>query len=73
MQKPSVGRVVLYHSHGSPNGQHSPSAFPADVVAVNENGSLCLFVKTRVGTMTLDAVTEGGPGNAGTWSWPPRV
>lgn len=79
-QKPSVGRVVHYQSHGSPNGQHKSepraaiitrtypdTAFPSDPVTVD----LCVLNPTG---MYFDHRTPfSETPKAGHWNWPPRV
>ena len=85
--KPSIGRIVLYQRHGSPNGQHKAEASPAIVTRVvdehREVVDLCVLNPTGIyfdpGTRhdQLDGSPgmpgAGGPWTPGTWRWPPRV
>jgi hypothetical protein len=74
--QPSIGRVVHYQRHGSPNGQHKSEPSPAIITNVREGldrtiVSLVVFNPTGM-YFNEDVVfdTAGGPG---TWRWPPRV
>lgn len=81
-QKPSVGRIVLYQRHGSPNGQHKSEPSPAIVTRVYEVPStpggdtryavdLCVF---NPNGLYFDPGTPYDPDGApGTWRWPPRI
>lgn len=72
-QKPSVGRIVHYQSHGSPNGQHKSEPRAAIITRVHNDTCVDLCVVNPNG-MYFDSSTcfdaEAGPG---TWRWPPRV
>lgn len=73
-QNPSIGRIVHYQSHGSPNGQHK-SLPRAAIVTETYSGStavgLCILNPTGMFfTTSVPFDAEGGPG---TWRWPPRV
>jgi hypothetical protein len=78
VQKPSIGRIVLYQRHGSPNGQHKSEPSPAIVTAVHDNAisevplvDLCVF---NPNGMYFNPRTEFDPdARPGTWRWPPRV
>lgn len=75
---PSIGRIVWYQRHGSPNGQHKPDASPAIITKVIDEDAglvdLCVFNPTGiyfdVGTKHDDG---NGPPKPGHWRWPPRV
>ena len=41
---PKIGMMVLYHRHGSPNGQHKAEPSPAIVTKVLEHKKCQLFV-----------------------------
>jgi hypothetical protein len=84
-QKPSIGRIVLYQRHGSPNGQHKSEPSPAVITAVRGDigdegsvgpgldGYVDLFVMNPNGVY-FDRATKYDPDGApGTWRWPPRV
>ncbi len=71
--KPSVGRIVHYHSYGTPGGEFKPepraaiitkvhSDYCVDLCAINPTG---LFFNTEV-----LYTTDPTPGH---WNWPPRV
>jgi hypothetical protein len=86
-QKPSVGRVVHYQSHGSPNGQHKSEPRAAIITAVYPDPStapegqafgpasptvdLCVLNPTG---MYFDRATPfSETPKPGHWNWPPRV
>lgn len=73
-QKPSIGRIVLYQRHGSPNGQHTSEPSPAIVTAVHAPSdavSLAIFNPTGLYFQTV--VEHDEKAAPGTWRWPPRV
>jgi hypothetical protein len=65
-QRPSICRMVVYNDHGHP----TPEQWPAVVVRVNANGSLCLYVMRSKNSGPIDNVTEGTA--VGSWQWPSR-
>lgn len=79
-QPVSIGRVVHYQAHGSPNGQHKSEPRAATITELYkladgtiEQDEVGIFVMTPNGTFhnvhcRFDA--DAGPG---TWRWPPRV
>lgn len=73
-QKASIGRVVLYHRYGSPNGEHKPEPSPAIITKVlDEETQRCqLFVMNPNGLYFNDTPFSEEP-KSGHWSWPPRV
>lgn len=83
-QKPSVGRIVHYQAHGSPNGQHKSEPRAAIVTRVpydngkssEENGALPstidLFVITPIGSFHNNDTPFSETPAAGCWNWPPR-
>lgn len=84
-QIPSVGRIVHYQSHGSPNGQHKSEPRAAIITAVREapNGTLVeaaptgqvvdLCVLNPTG-MYFDRETPfSETPKPGCWNWPARV
>lgn len=83
-QQPSIGRIVHYQSHGSPNGQHRSEPRVAIVTAVENPGED--RVNTLVNTLSVDLcvlnptgmffnrnVRYDESGAPGTWRWPPRT
>lgn len=83
--KPTIGRIVFYQRHGSPNGQHKAEPSPAIVTRVvdAEYGTVDLCVLNPTG-IYFDRGTEHDPKDdpkaetdgtwtPGTWRWPPRV
>lgn len=69
-QKPTIGRIVLYHRYGTPNGEHLPEPSPAVITKVEDDGSTChLFVMNPNGTYFNKTPFSYEP-KAGHWSWP---
>lgn len=77
MQKPSIGRIVLYNHPGSADGKYPPTQSPAIVQGLNEDGTLSLWVFGPWGIHLNKACSAGGPEadtpSPSTWIWPPRV
>jgi hypothetical protein len=71
-QKPTVGRIVHYQSHGSPNGQHKSLPRAAIVTEVNEDGTVGLCVLNPTGQYFDRGVRFSEPPAPGCWNWPPR-
>ncbi|AEK10013.1 hypothetical protein FDH96_gp102 [Mycobacterium phage Rey] len=79
---PSIGRIVHYHSYGTPGGEYLSEARAAIITAVYEDGhELADPSKVHVGLAVLNPTgmffnqlvpfaEEPTPGH---WSWPPRV
>lgn len=82
-QTPTVGRIVHYQSHGSPNGQHKSEPRAAVVTAVRDvpviedpgvtavEVDLCVLNPT--GLFFNQRVPFSPEPQAGCWSWPPRA
>lgn len=78
---PSIGRIVHYHSYGTPNGEYKSEPRAAVVTAVRdlepvpEHGIpyVDLCVLNPEGMFFNRNVSYNADGAAGTWSWPPRV
>lgn len=70
-QKPSIGRIVVYHHPGSADGVHPPQDSPAIIQAVLDvDSGLCrLFVFGPKG-QHMDECLRGSVGCQ--WSWPTR-
>lgn len=82
--KPTIGRVVHYQAHGSPNGQHKSEPRAAIITRVasaqephdpdNEAQHVVdLCVLNPSGMFFNQAVPFSQEPKAGCWSWPPRV
>lgn len=70
MQKPTIGRVVLYHKYGTPGGEHKPEPSPAMVTKVDDDGTTCyLFVMNPNGCYFNKTPFAETP-TPGHWSWP---
>lgn len=83
---PTIGRIVHYHSYGTPNGEYTPEPRAAIVTAVPDllaegpnsgpDGyvpavSLCVVNPTGLFFHTeVKFSEEPRPGH---WSWPPRA
>jgi len=73
-QKPTIGRLVHYQAHGSPDGTHKSEPRAAVVTAVESDTVVSLCVMSPGGLFfshgcSLDA---GETPKGGTWRWPPR-
>jgi len=71
-QKPTVGRIVHYQAHGSPNGQHKSLPRAAIITAVHEDGSTDVCVLNPTGMYFDRGTPFSGEPKAGHWNWPPR-
>jgi hypothetical protein len=77
-QIPSIGRIVHYHSYGTPGGEYLPQPRAALVTAVDlvaEDpdtyvASLCVLNPT--GMFFHQHVEFSEAPQPGHWSWPPR-
>lgn len=81
-QKPSVGRIVHYTSHGTPVREDGTQAFPctcraAMVTAVGRKKKgvqhVDLFVMNPTGVFLNQDVPFGEWDEGGKWHWPERV
>jgi len=83
MNKPSVGRIVHYVSHGTPGGEYTSECRAAVITEVTDNLDRDDAEKT-VGLAVLNPsgmffnaarYDEGTDGTyaRGTWHWPERV
>lgn len=84
-QKPTIGRIVHYQAHGSPNGQHQSLPRAAIVAGLHfdpapvggERGTqnsevVDLVVMNPNGLFFNNACVFNADGAPGTWRWPPR-
>lgn len=76
--EPTIGRVVwFWPSHGGQHTRHSEQPLKADVVHVNENGTVNLFVVDHTGIShrehNIELVQDGdtAPGNDHYCTWMP--
>lgn len=74
--KPTIGRIVHYHSYGTPGGEFNSEPRAAIVTAVNDDGTIDLCAINPTGFFFNRGVSAGGS-NAdtpapGCWNWPPR-
>lgn len=81
--KPTVGRIVHYQSHGSPDGKYKSVPRAAIVTAIREDGgsfpgapgdgtAVDLCVLNPEGMFFNRMVFLNADGEPGTWRWPPR-
>lgn len=73
---PSVGRIVHYHSHGSPTladgTQKYPSVVRAAIITqVHNNQTLDLCILNPTGMFFNQKVCFGP--NGGEWEWPVKI
>lgn len=71
--KPTVGRVVHYHSYGTPGGEFKPEARAATITAVNDNGTVDVCVLNPTGFFFNRGVKFADTPTAGCVTWPPRT
>ncbi|MGW9020696.1 hypothetical protein ACWGOE_04330 [Leucobacter chromiiresistens] len=74
-QMPSVGRIVHYHSYGTPGGEYKPEPRAAIVTAVNtydDASTVSLAVMNPTGMFFNEHVAYSDAPKPGHWSWPPR-
>lgn len=71
--KPSIGRVVHYHSYGTPGGEYLPEPRAAIITAVSDSTPVGLAVLNPTGMFFNTSVPFSEEPKPGHWSWPPRV
>jgi hypothetical protein len=82
-QAPSVGRIVHYHSYGTPGGEYLPEARAAVITAIGPplarpggktvaNMIVGLAVLNPTGMFFNQDVRFSEEPKPGHWSWPPR-
>lgn len=77
--KPTIGRIVHYHSYGTPGGEFKPLPRAAIVTAVNvgppgddDSVSLCAINPTGVFFNEHVRHAPDDKPTPGHWNWPPR-
>lgn len=79
MNTPTVGRIVHYHSYGSPGGEFKPLPRAAIVTEVGWDGDglddtiVGLCVLNPTGQYFNRRCPYSETPKPGCWSWPPRV
>jgi hypothetical protein len=72
--EPTIGRIVHYHSYGTPGGEYLPkprAAIVTDIFEGSDAVSLCVLNPTGLFFNTTVAFSETP--EPGCWSWPPRI
>lgn len=83
-QVPSVGRMVHYHSYGTPGGEYKPKPRAAIITEVNEEAiekggtieetmTVGICVLNPTGQFFTLGVKYSPTPKSGHWNWPPRV
>jgi hypothetical protein len=74
MSSPSIGRIVHYHSYGTPGGEYVSEPRAAVVTCVYEGTMAAgLAVLNPTGMFFRETVPFAEEPTPGCWSWPPRV
>ncbi|QNJ56901.1 hypothetical protein SEA_REINDEER_91 [Mycobacterium phage Reindeer] len=80
--EPSVGRIVHYHSYGTPGGEYLPEPRAAIITAVYEDEPelydpskvyVGLAVLNPTGIFFNQLVPFSEEPKPGHWNWPPRL
>lgn len=73
-QAPSIGRIVHYHSYGTPGGEYLPEPRAAIITAAAPDQlHVGLAVLNPTGLFFTQTVPYADAPTPGHWSWPPRV
>lgn len=81
MQTPTIGRIVHYHSYGTPGGEYLPEPRAAIITVVCEDTPdladpevlhVGLAVLNPTGMFFNQLVPYSETPKAGHWTWPPR-
>jgi hypothetical protein len=80
VQKPSIGRIVHYHSYGTPQGEYEGLPRAAVITEVDEDYGPSSLLSRRVGLAVLNPtgmffnqnVPYSEDPKPGHWTWPPR-
>lgn len=83
---PSIGRIVHYHSYGTPNGEYLPEPRAAIITELDDTAALAgtginipgapyvgLAVLNPTGIHFNRTVPFSADPKPGHWSWPPRA
>jgi hypothetical protein len=72
---PTIGRIVHYHSYGTPGGEYKPLPRAAVVTEISDTDEtkvgLCVFNPT--GLFFNREVPFSETPKPGHWNWPPRL
>ena len=71
--QPSIGRIVHYHSYGTPGGEYLPEPRAAIITEVGIAGQVGLAVLNPTGMFFNTSVQFSNDPKPGHWSWPARV
>jgi hypothetical protein len=82
-QSPSIGRIVHYHSYGTPGGEYLPEPRAAIITAIDQSDmpyataigdtTVALAVLNPTGMFFNQTVPFSEEPKPGHWSWPPRI
>jgi hypothetical protein len=72
-QAPSIGRIVHYHSYGTPGGEYLPEPRAAVITEVDSSDTVGLCVLNPTGMFFNRTVVFSDHPKPGCWSWPPRT
>ncbi|WNM68943.1 hypothetical protein SEA_TRIBLETROUBLE_2 [Mycobacterium Phage TribleTrouble] len=70
---PTVGRIVHYHSFGTPGGEYLPEPRAAIITHVLSVNAVSLCVLNPTGLFFNEAVPFAAEPTPGCWNWPPRA
>lgn len=70
---PTIGRIVWYQAHGSPNGQYKSVPRAAVVTEVMSPTEVSLAILNPTGMFFTVGVRYDEAGSPGSWRWPPRT
>lgn len=71
-QTPTIGRIVHYRAHGSPDGLFLPTPRAAIITKIHADTCVELCVFSPVGILfTTSFFDDSAEPACGTWHWPP--
>ncbi|KUL44698.1 hypothetical protein ADL22_12190 [Streptomyces sp. NRRL F-4489] len=80
MQQPTLGRIVHYRSHGTPDGQHPPHCRAAIVTETSQHQDTEGPVRISLAVLNPNGLyfNSGCPQDeeaqlGGTWHWPKHI